>query len=314
MRAIQLKEFGGPEVLELVDVPELQECRAHHLLNVTRAGVNFADVHARTNSYLTPVPLPYIPGNEVVGTTADGRRFVGLTRGGGYAEQSQVHRRVAWEIPDDVTDDQAVCLALQGQSAWHVLYTFAQVAAGETVVIPAAGGGFGSLAVQLAKRAGAKVIALASTEEKRRLARELGADATVDSTTSDLPNAILDAAGGPVQVALEMTGGKVLRDLVSTLAHRGRMVVYGYASGTTTGLPTYLLLEKSIAVMGFWLPHLYSDREALPTSMEKLFDHVRKGEIRTVHGATYALGDARVAHAVLATRAHTGKLALDTTR
>lgn len=309
-----MKAFGGPEVLLLTEVPDLQQRGAYHLLNVSRAGVNYADVHVRNNTYLTPVTLPYVPGNEVVGATADGRRFVGLTPGGGYAEQAHVHRRVAWPVPDDISDDQAVCLALQGQSAWHLLFTVAQVTAGQSVVIPAAAGGVGSLAVQLAKHAGAKVIALASTEEKRQLARDLGADAVVDSTADDLTGEIIEAAGGPVEVALEMTGGHVLRDILAALAPRGRLAVYGFASGQAADVPARLLMEKSITVAGFWLPHLYSDRNALPASMEKLFDSVRTGTLRPVIGGIFPLGEASAAHATLTTRSHMGKLSLDTTQ
>src|SRR5690606_18345552 len=151
------------------DVPEPEPKAGHIVVNVARAGVNYADVHVRGDSYFTPVDLPYIPGNEVMGTTDDGRRVVALTRGGRYAEKALVHRRVMWEIPDDITGEQAIALALQGNSAWHLLFTTAQLTSGQSVVIPAAGGGVGSIALQLAKRAGAKVIALASTEEKRRM-------------------------------------------------------------------------------------------------------------------------------------------------
>ncbi|WP_129841117.1 zinc-binding dehydrogenase [Streptomyces sp. RFCAC02] len=313
MRAISMEEFGGPEVLRLREIPEPRPRAAHHLLRVTRAGVNFADVHVRGNTYLSPVTLPYVPGNEVVGTTEDGRRFVGLTQGGGYAEQALLHRRVAWAVPDDITDDQAVALALQGQSAWHLLFTTARVAAGETVVVPAAGGGLGSLAVQLAREAGATVIALASTERKRRLARDLGADAAIDSTADDLTARILDAAGGPVQVALEMTGEPVLSRVLDALAPHGRLALYGFASGRPADLPIRALLEKSITVSGFWLPNLYRDREALPTSMTALFEAVRKGAVKPVHGGVLPLGDASTAHATLATREHVGKLSLDPT-
>ncbi|MGW7295373.1 quinone oxidoreductase family protein [Streptomyces xiamenensis] len=314
MRAITMEEFGGPEVLRLTEVPDLESRAGHHILNVIRSGVNYADVHVRGNTYLAPVELPYIPGNEVLGTAPDGRRLVGLTRGGGYAEQAHLHRRIAWDVPDDISDDQAVCLALQGQSAWHILFTSAGVHAGERVVIPAAGGGLGSLAVQLAKNAGAKVIALASTEEKRLLAANLGADATVDSTTDDLTGAILEAAGGPVQVALEMTGGPQLPAVLAALAPRGRLAVYGFASGQQGNLPLRLLMEKSITVSGFWLPSLYGDRTALPTSMEKLFNAVRTGDLRTITGGVYPLAEAAVAHTTLATRTHSGKLSLDPTK
>ncbi len=309
-----MEQFGGPEVLQLVEVPDLEPRGAHHLLQVHRSGVNFADMHVRGDDYLAPVTLPYIPGNEVVGHTAEGKRFVGLTRGGGYAEQAHVHRRTSWEVPEGVSDEQAVALCLQGNSAYHLLHTVAGVQEGQSVVIPAAAGGLGSIAVQLAKAIGAKVIALASTKDKRQLAEDLGAFAVVDSTSENLAEEIKEAAGGPVQVALEMTGGSTFHSTVAALADRGRLAVYGYASGELTEVSTKVLMERSITVSGFWLPSLYSDRNALPTSMNALFEAVRAGSLRPVLGQVYPLSEASAAHAALAARAHTGKLCLDTAR
>ncbi|GAA1909476.1 quinone oxidoreductase family protein [Streptantibioticus ferralitis] len=313
MRAITMRRFGGPEVLELTEVPDPQARAGHLLVDVTRAGVNYADVHVRGNTYLAPISLPYIPGNEIVGITADGRRIAALTIGGGYAEKAVVHRRVAWDIPDDVTDDQAAALALQGNTAWHLLFTAAQLTSGQSVVIPAAAGGVGCIAVQLAKQIGAKVIALASTEAKRRLAMDLGADAALDSsTTVGLTERILDAAGGPVHAALEMTGGPTLQATLAAVAPRGRLAVYGYASGESGTVPTQLLMQKSISVSGFWLPHLYSDRNALPMSMKALTAAVRSGDLRPVIGGAYPLAQAAQAHRDLAARTQTGKLVLTT--
>jgi NADPH2:quinone reductase len=313
MRAITMRQFGGPEVLELAEVPDPEPRAGHLLVNVTRAGVNYADVHVRENTYLAPVELPYIPGNEVVGTTQDGRRVVALTRGGGYAERALVHRRVAWDVPDDITDEQAAVLALQGNTAWHLLFTVAQLTSGQSVLIPAAAGGVGSLAVQLAKQVGAKVVALASTEARRQLAKELGADAVLDSSTTDgLTERILDAAGGPVHAALEMTGGQTLRATLAAVAPRGRLAVYGYASGETCDVPARMLMEKSITVSGFWLPHLYADRNALPMSMRALTAAVRSGDLRPLIGASYPLAEAAQAHRDLAARTQTGKLVLAT--
>ncbi|WP_445517263.1 quinone oxidoreductase family protein [Streptomyces sp. NEAU-174] len=274
--------------------------------------MNYADMHVRDDTYLVPVTLPYIPGNEVVGRTAEGKRFVGLTLGGGYAEQAHVHRRTAWEVPDDVSDEQAVALCLQGNSAYHLLHTVADVKSGQTVVIPAAAGGVGSIAVQLAKGIGAKVIALASTKEKRQLAEDLGADATLDSTSENLTEEIKEAASGPVQVALEMTGGPTFHAIAAALAPHGRLAVYGYASGQTTDVSTKVLMEQSISVSGFWLPSMFGDRNALPTSMKALFNAVRANSLRPVLGHVYPLHEAGAAHAALAARTHIGKLCLDT--
>ncbi|MGW1377385.1 quinone oxidoreductase family protein [Streptomyces sp. NPDC002446] len=314
MRAIVMREFGGPDVLRLEDVPEPEPRSGHSLVDVTLAGVNYADVHVRGDTYLAPVELPYIPGNEVVGTVDGTRRVVGLCRGGGYAERALLHRRVTWDVPDAISDAQAVALALQGNSAWHLLFTSLRIAEGETVVVPAAAGGVGSLAVQLAARAGAKVIGLAGSPEKRKLAQELGAHAVVDSTAEDLTERILDAAGGPVEAALEMTGGVTFERTLAAVAPRGRMAVYGFAGGSLASVPTRELMARSLTLSGFWLPQLYADRTALPTSMRALFDAVADGSLKPLTGGVHPLGEAARAHHELAARTQTGKLALDVTR
>ncbi|TSB31866.1 zinc-binding dehydrogenase [Streptomyces sp. NBC_01525] len=314
MHAIVMREFGGPEVLRTEEVPEPEPRAGHLAVEVSLAGINYADMHVRGNTYLAPVDLPYIPGNEVMGTTDDGRRVIGLSRGGGYAERALLHRRVTWDVPDGIGDEQAVALALQGNSAWHLLFTTLRVTAGETLVVPAAAGGVGSLAVQLAAHAGVKVIALGGSEEKRKLAVDLGAHAAVDSTADDLTERILEAAGGPVRAALEMTGGDTFHRTLDAVAPRGRLAVYGYASGEMAQVPTRHLMERSLTVSGFWLPQLYGDRTALPTSMRALFDAVEAGTLTPLTGARYPLDRASQAHRDLAARIPTGKLMLDVRR
>ncbi|MFJ3182524.1 zinc-binding alcohol dehydrogenase family protein [Streptomyces sp. NPDC086796] len=315
MRAITMHEFGGPEVLKLEEVPDPEPRRAEVLIDVTRAGINYADIHVRENTYLSPVEMPYIPGNEVVGTTPDGKRVIALTQGGGYAEKVAVRRALHWEIPDSVSDQQAVPLALQGNTAWHTLFTVARISEGEKVLVPAAAGGVGSLAVQLAAQVGATVIAMASTEEKRQLALGLGASAVVDSSTEEgLTERIKDAAGGPVHAALEMTGGTTLHQTVAALAPRGRLAVYGFAGGDLTDVPVHTLLQNSISVAGFWLPHLYAAERGtlLARSTKGLFAAVSNGTLRVIDGGTYPLADAAEAHRALASRSVTGKVSLDT--
>src|SRR3954447_6308262 len=210
MRAIQITEFGGPEVLEPREVDEPQAPEGGVVLDVSAAGVNWADTHQAENSYLAPAELPLVPGGEVVGTTPDGRRVVALVAGGGYAEKALAFPAAMWEVPDGVSDAQALGLGLQGTTAWHLLRTSAQLRAGESVVVHAAAGGVGTLAVQLAKRFGAgRVIATASSPEKRELALELGADVAVDVSTAtsadDVRDVLVEANGGKgVDVVLEM--------------------------------------------------------------------------------------------------------------
>src|SRR3954469_1990117 len=143
MRASQIQEFGGPEVLVERDVPEPQAFDGLVVLEVGASGVNYADTHYAENSYLAPAQLPLIPGLEAVGRTPDGRRVVALLGGGGYAERALAAPETTWELPDGVGDGQALALVLQGTTAWHLLRTSAQLRAGETVVVHAAAGASG---------------------------------------------------------------------------------------------------------------------------------------------------------------------------
>src|SRR4051812_27593166 len=151
MRAIQINRFGGPEVLELVDVPDPSAASGFEVVDVTAAGVNYADTHQTENSYLSTTSLPMVPGSEVVGRTADGRRVASLVGVGGYAEKALAPAGVTFDVPDEVGDAAAVALLVQGLTAWHLLRTCARVQPGESVVVHAAAGGVGTLAVQLAK-------------------------------------------------------------------------------------------------------------------------------------------------------------------
>src|SRR3954462_10927274 len=156
-------------------------------IDVSTAGINYADTHQAENTYLAPAELPLVPGGEAVGRTPDGRRVVALLGAGGYAEKALASPALMWDVPDAVSDAQALALVLQGTTAWHLLRTSAQLRAGESVVVHACAGGVGTLAIQLAKRFGAgRVIGVASSEEKRELARRLGADAVVDAGAEDL--------------------------------------------------------------------------------------------------------------------------------
>ncbi|HEX5511812.1 MAG TPA: zinc-binding dehydrogenase, partial [Actinomycetales bacterium] len=216
MRAIQITEFGGPDKLAVTDLPEPTAGDELAVIDVDTAGVNFADIHQISDTYLAPQRLPLVPGLEVVGRRrSDGARVVALTSSGGYAETVVAHPATVFEVPDDVDDAQALALIVQGTTAWHLLRTSTHMQHGEAVVVHAAAGGVGSLAVQLASHWGAgRVIATASSAEKRELAVDLGADVAVDvsacENADDVTQLLVDANdGAPVDIVLEMTGGKV---------------------------------------------------------------------------------------------------------
>jgi NADPH2:quinone reductase len=320
MRAVQITRFGGPEVLDIVDVPEPVPGEGQQLYDVSTAGVNFADTHQVENSYLAAQQLPLIPGAEFVGTpVGGGRRVVGLLGGGGYAERVVAHDFLTWPVPDGVSDEQALAVVLQGATAWHLLRTSAHLAAGETVVVIAGAGGVGSLAVQLARRWGAgRVIATASSPEKRTLAERLGAHATVDPALADddpktFTGALREANGGkPVDIVLEMTGGNVFDGSLSALAPFGRLVTYGMAARQETRpVPPGALMQKSRAVLGFWLAHCMTRPQMMDDAMNDLLPMVAAGELEPIPGGRYPMSAVREAHEDLRARRTSGKLVLD---
>jgi NADPH2:quinone reductase len=312
VKAIQIEEFGGPEQLKLVEVPDPEPSDGMVVVDVARAGMNFADTHAIRNDYLAEQELPLIPGAEIAGTTADGKRVAALMNNGGYAQKAAVPEAFLVPLPDEVSDEQAAGLLLQGLTAHALLHYCAHVEKGETVVVEAAAGGTGSLAVQLAKRAGAKVIALASSEEKHALCARLGADATADSRAEDLKAAILEANGGEkVDVVLHMSGTGFEAQL-SSLNMLGRIVAFGNAARHPNEVATNYLLQTSKSVMGFWLVALIARRQDLIASMlQDLLGAVAKGELEVIIGATYPLSEVASAHEAMQERRTTGKQLLD---
>jgi len=313
MRAIQIEEFGGPEVLQLADLPEPSPADGEALIKVTRAGINFADTHQRENSYLARYDLPLVPGTEVAGTLPDGQRVVAMTGTGGYAEYALAPESQVFPIPDGVDDAVALALLVQGLTAWHLYRTSAQLRPGESVVVIAASGGVGNLAVQLAKPFGAgRVIATASSEEKRRQALDLGADAALDPGLEELGAAIREVNGGRrVDVVLEMAGGRVFDECLSVLAPFGRLVTYGIASREQNTVRSGALMRGSQSVVGFWLMHCLGRDEMVREPLEDLYARAARGELRPLVGETYPLSEVRRAHEDLAARRTSGKLLLD---
>jgi NADPH2:quinone reductase len=314
MRAIQMTEFGGPEVLRLVELPTPEPRAGEVLVRVSHAGLNFADTHRRTNSYVQKATLPLVPGGEVVGVREDtGERVVALVGTGGYAEYATAPLGRVFALPDAIDDGTALALVVQGTTAWHLYRTAGSVAQGESVVVHAAAGGVGTLAVQLGHALGAgRVIATASSEPKRALAISLGADAAVDPQGEDLSERLLAANGGAeLDVVFEMTGGEVFEHSYRALAPFGRLVVCGIASQQPNQVSSGSLLRHSRAVVGFYLFHCLRRPGMFVRALTDLFERVTSGQLRAIIGQTYPLAQAAQAHVDLRERRTTGKLILD---
>ena len=311
MKAIQISEFGGPDVMKLVELPDPVAAEGEVILDVTAIGINYADTHQTENSYLSPQKLPMIPGLEVTGTF-EGKRYLASASSGGYAEKVTAHKSLLAPIPDSVTDEQALCMLVQGTTAWHILKTMGHLSPGETVVVHAAAGGVGTLAIQLAKLWGAKVIAVTSSEEKAALAKSLGADEVVEAKNENLAKALRAANGGKgVDIVLEMVGGTTFDQSLEALGDFGRIITYGMASRTAPQ-PVHpgSLMHGSKTISGFWLANCFANPSMMGEVIAQLFALVAEGKLKPVIGGTYPLNEAASAHRAMLARETTGKIVL----
>ena len=315
MKAIQTTAFGGPDVMKYVDVVDPVAGADEVVLDVTAVGINYADTHQTENSYLSPQTLPMIPGIEVVGTH-DGKRYLASVSSGGYAQKAIAHKSVLFPIPDAVTDEQALCMLVQGATAWHLLKTMGNLQKGQSVVVHAAAGGVGTIAIQLAKLWGGTVIAVTSTDAKSALAKSLGADVVVDAKSPDLTEALRAANGGHgVDLVLEMVGGTTFDHSLAALGNFGKVITFGMASRTApTPIHPGSLMHGSKTVSGFWLANCFGSKEMLNDVVAELFQLVADGKLKPVIGATYPLSEAGTAHRSMLARESTGKIALDPSR
>ena len=313
MKAIKVIKFGGPEVMELIDLPDPVVGPDEELINVTSIGVNYADTHQIENSYRVAQTLPLFPGLEVVGTTVSGRRVLASVGHGGYAQRAVANKNLVIDIPTGVSDEEALAMLVQGTTAWHILKTVGHLQPGETVVIHAAAGGVGSIAIQLAKLWGGKVIAVTSAGKKAELAKSLGADVVIDANVEDLQGAMREANGGKrPDIILEMVGGKTFDDSLAVLAPFGRLVTFGMASRKPpTPVQPSTLIGGTKSIVGFWLGNCFGNKELLNDVIVELFSMVASGTLIPVIGEIFPLSRAGDAHRAIVGRQTTGKVTLN---
>lgn len=322
MKVIKFEEFGGPEVLKWSDAEKPQPRGSEVLIEVKSSGVNYADTARREGQYVVPTALPYVPGSEVAGVIVEtgndvrnfskGQRVVALIESGGYSQYVAVDERVLTPVPDNVDFDQAVALPLQGLSAYHILKTMGRLAPGETVLIHAAAGGVGAIAVQLAKIFGAsKIIATASTDEKLAHAKKMGATHVVNYSEDGWVEKVKEITEGKgVDVALEMVGGDVFNQTVKCLASFGRLVIFGAASGQQATFNPGQLMRKNQSVIGFFLPQIMRNPVLFQQSFKELLGYMASGQLTLTIGGSYPLEEAAQAHQMLQGRKTIGKLVL----
>jgi NADPH2:quinone reductase len=323
MRAIRYQAAGGPEVITLEQTPVPQPAKGEALVKVGAAGVNFADIARRYNRYLEATPIPYIPGSEIAGVIAAlgpdtpesdglrvGARVVGLCASGGYAEYVATSLRMLAPAPAVPSDAELVALPVQGVTAYHLLKSSARLAQGESVLINAAGGGVGVLAIQVARLLGAgMILAAAGADEKGELTRSLGADAFINYRTEQLTERVRELTDGKgANVILEPVGGAVYKQSEAALASFGRLITFGQASGQAPVVDTTRLMRRNAEVIGFWLATLPGSMIA--EAMQALAGWLADGKLRIILGGVYPLEAAAHAQQDMEARHTHGKLAL----
>jgi len=324
VKTVRFHSTGSPDVLTFEDVPDPVPGRGEVLIRVEAVGLNFADVlRRRGDPYPEPSPLPFTLGGEVAGTIAAlgegltepaiGTLVYAACRTGGYAQYVVVPVATIVPIPSGLTAAQATALVIQGLTAAFTLRDAGRLVKGETVLIEAAAGGVGSFAVQLARLFGAgRVIAAASTPEKRALAISLGADDAIDYTDAEWPDRVRDMTDGRgVDIVLEMTGGATLTRALDTLAPFGRMVVYGLASAETILIDPQRLTGPNQSVTGFYVGAYFKEPERVQAMLAEIVGYVTTGQLKLQIGATLPLSRAADAHRLLEGRTSTGKVVLE---
>ncbi|WP_329172753.1 quinone oxidoreductase family protein [Streptomyces sp. NBC_01477] len=308
MRAVVLRRFGGPEELRPAELPEPEAGQGESVIDVTLAGLNFADLEIREGVYAPP-RLPAVLGADVVGRRrSDGRRVVALLRaGGGYAQVAVARDAYTVEVPAGIDDAQAVGLLEQGCTAYGALVTAGRLRPGDSVAVAAAAGGVGHLAVQLALALGAgPVAAVASTPEKRAFVRSLGAQVAVgraEELGEALPNG--------VDLYLDSVGGRELRAGLAAVAPFGRLVSVGARGGLSDTLAMDDLTGRSVGVHGLWMQQVLAAPQVFARASGMLFTLARRGLLTARIDRVVPLSGVGAAHAAMAARETMGKVLVD---
>ncbi|MDR6669147.1 zinc-binding dehydrogenase [Rhizobium sp. 1399] len=324
MKAVQYTRFGPPEVLETVEVPIPKPKGGEVLVRVHAAGVNFFEVLMRADRYAVTPPLPVFPGVEVAGVVEElgadadpsllGARVAvplfAIARGfGGYAEYVAIDVGAAVRLPDDLSFADATALMVQGLTTLHMVRR--SPPKGKVVLVNAAGGGVGSLLLQLARLEGASmVIAAAGSEAKRQLALSLGADVAVDYTAEEWTGSVRTATGGQgADVIYETVGGDIARASLTALAPAGEMLFAAMGRFSLELSEIGSMLDMNQSLKGFsLLPRIAAGK--WKGDLAALFDLAASGALKIVHGGRFSLDEAAEAHRALEERRVSGKVVL----
>jgi len=320
MKAVKIDRFGGPEVMQIADLPVPEPHSGQVRVKVEAAGLNYADLMIRKGYYLERMPLPYVLGREFCGTIdrsgigangfRPGQRVVGIVKGGAMAEYLISDTTGLMPCPEGLTPEEGAAMLIQGVTAIHLIDDFGRVKPGDTVLVHAGAGGVGSLAIQIAKARGATVIGTASTEDKCRFIGELGAKAInylQGDWVADL-RAMTDGRGA--DVILESIGGDVFRrSFTAALADFGHLIVYGLSGGRLEKLHNREILGSNRTVSGYYLGSYFPNYvDRVVTASRRLVDMLNAGRVRIVIGKRFPLDEAPLAFDYMEQRKNIGKV------
>ncbi len=321
MKAIQFDKVGGAEVLKLVDtaVPEVKPGTV--LIKNHAIGVNFADTLFRQGQYAIAPKFPDTPGFESAGVIEKvgegvGEEFKPGTRVAAvgmkaYADYCLARAATVMPIPESVSFEEGAAFPIQVLTAWHLLHSCHETGPGQTVVVHSAAGGVGLAAVQIARAAGARVIGTVSSEAKAALAKEYGANDTINYASSDFAAEVIKLTGGRgADFILDAVGKPTFEKGISCLAPMGHLVLYGRAGGAPDPLNPFRLFEKSTKVSGFVLNPAHVGAEQWRRGIEDSFGLMKAGKLKLLIGKTFPLAEAAEAHRFIESRASVGKLIL----
>ncbi|MGW1286324.1 NADPH:quinone oxidoreductase family protein [Streptomyces sp. NPDC001118] len=315
MQAWQVHENGEPsEVMRLAEVERPTPGDGQVLLRVRAANINFPDALLCRGQYQVRPPLPFTPGVEICGETADGRRVIAnpALPYGGFAEYALADARALLPAPEALDDAEAAALHIGYQTGWFGLHRRARLEAGETLLVHAAAGGVGSAAVQLGKAAGARVIGVVGGADKAAVARELGCDVVVDRRSEDVIAAVKEATGGRgADVIYDPVGGEAYAQSAKLVAFEGRIVVVGFASGSIPSPALNHALVKNYSILGLhWGLYATKNPKLILRCHEELTELAARGAIKPLVSERVPLGEAAGAVQKVADGRSTGRIAV----
>jgi NADPH2:quinone reductase len=321
MKAIQFDRLGGPEVMELREVP-MPELRPGTVVVKNRViALNYGDVFFIKGQYLVKPVFPDIPGMEAAGVIeAMAPDVTGLVPGmrvayigmGAYAEFTRIRASRIIPIPDTTTFEQAAAFPIAVLTAWHLIHSCHNTTANQIVLVHSAAGGVGIAAVQIARAAGAHVIGTVSSDDKAALVLKFGAQNVINYATHDFAAETMRITNGRgVDLILDAVGKPTFEKGLTCLAPFGHLILYGSAGGAPDPVDLRRhLLAKSLKVSGFVVPMVYAMGEIHRRGLDAVFQLAREGQLTIPIGGTFALADAAEAVRFLQSRRSTGKLLL----